>query len=187
LTNYLKKWFFGNRVADEKVSKVLISQNRLKNKVKELAQTISGDYQGKELVVIGVLKGCFVFMADLLRELTIPVEIDFVQISSYGGSKTPSEKLEIKKNIDMPVEGKDVLLVDEIVDYGYTLKSLLKMVKSRNAKSVKICAMLDKPSRRKVPLSIDYKGFEIPDKFVVGYGLDFDEKYRYLPYVAELQ
>jgi hypoxanthine phosphoribosyltransferase len=187
LTNFFKNCFWRHRFADDKVSQVLIGQGKLKNKVKELAHAISNDYQGKKLVVIGVLKGGFVFMADLLREITIPVEIDFVQISRYGGSKTPSEELEIKKNIDISVEGKDVLLVDEIVDYGYTLKSLLKMVKTRNPKSVKICAMLDKPSRRKVPIHIDYRGFEIPNKFVVGYGLDFDEKYRQLPYVAELK
>lgn len=170
-----------------KISKVMISQRRLQNKVKELARKISRDYKGKKLVLIGILKGAFVFMSDLIRELTIPVELDFIQVSSYGASTTSSGAIKIKKDIDLPIVGKHVLLVEDIIDYGYTLDYLLKFLKNRKPKSVKICVMLDKPSRRRVRVPIAYRGFEVPDKFIVGYGLDFAEKFRNLPYLASLE
>lgn len=169
-----------------KKPKALISQSRLNRKVKELARKISRNYKGRKLVLIGILKGAFVFMADLLREITIPVEIDFIQVSSYGASKTSSGAIKIKKGIDLPIVAKDVLLVEDIIDYGYTLDYLIKFLKAKKAKSVRVCVMLDKPSRRKVEVPIAYKGFEVPDKFIVGYGLDFAEKFRNLPYVAYL-
>lgn len=169
-----------------KKPKTLISQKKLQKRIKELAKKISRDYKGKKLVLIGVLKGAFIFMADLVREINVPVEIDFIQVSSYGASKTSSGVIKIKKDIDLPIVGKHVLLVEDIVDYGYTLEYLLKFIKAKKAKSVRVCAMLDKPSRREVEVPIAYKGFEVPNKFIVGCGLDFAEKYRNLPYIASL-
>ena len=170
-----------------KVSKVLISQGRLQQKVRELARKISRDYRGKKLVLIGILKGAFIFMSDLLREISIPAELDFIQVSSYGASKTSSGVIKIKKDIDLPLVGKHVLLIEDIIDYGYTLDYLLRFLKHKKPRSVKICVMLDKPSRRKVEVPLAYKGFEVPDKFIVGYGLDFAERFRNLPYVAYLK
>ena len=167
--------------------KTLISSIRVKKKVKELARKISRDYKGKKLVLIGILKGAFVFMSDLLREIKIPVEIDFIQVSSYGASKTSSGVIKIKKDIDLPIVGKHVLVVEDIIDYGYTLNYLLKFLKAKKPKSVWVCVMLDKTSRREVEVPIAYKGFEVPDKFIVGYGLDFAEKYRNLPHVSCLR
>lgn len=164
----------------------LISQKKLSKRVKELAKEISRDYKGKKLVLVGVLKGAFVFMADLLREIKVPVELDFIQVSSYGASKTSSGVIKIKKDIDLPIVGKHVLLVEDIVDYGYTLNYLLKFIKNKKAKSVRVCALLDKPSRREVEVPIAYKGFEVPNKFIVGYGLDYDEKKRNLPFIASV-
>jgi hypoxanthine phosphoribosyltransferase len=169
-----------------KISKALISQARLEKKAKELARRISRDYRGKKLVLIGILKGAFVFMSDLLREISIPVELDFIQVSSYGASTTSSGVIKIKKDIDLPIVGKHVLLVEDIIDYGYTLDYLRNFLKHKKPKSVKVCVMLDKPARRKVEVPIAYKGFEVPDKFIVGYGLDFAEKLRNLSHVAFL-
>ena len=159
-------------------SKILISSLRIKSKIRELAGRISKDYRGKKLVLIGVLKGAFVFMADLIKEIEIPLELDFIQVSSYGASKTSSGVIKIKKDIDLPIVGKHVLLIEDIVDYGYTLNYLLKFMRNKKPKSVRICALLDKPSRREVEVPIAYRGFEVPDTFVVGYGLDFSEKFR---------
>lgn len=167
-----------------KIYKALISRARLQKEVKELARRISRDYKGKKLVLIGILKGAFVFMSDLLREISIPVELDFIQVSSYGASTASSGVIKIKKDIDLPIVGKHVLLVEDIIDYGYTLDYLLNFLKHKKPKSVKVCVMLDKPARRRVEVPIAYKGFEVPDKFIVGYGLDFAEKLRNLPYVA---
>jgi len=164
--------------------KTLITQARLKKRVKELGRKISRDYKGKKLVLIGILKGAFVFMADIMREISIPVEIDFIQVSSYGASKTSSGVIKIKKDIDLPIVGKHVLLVEDIIDYGYTLNYLLKFLKVKKPKSIRVCALLDKPERRKVEVPIAYKGFEVPNKFVLGYGLDLGEKNRNLTYVA---
>ncbi|MFC1511221.1 hypoxanthine phosphoribosyltransferase [Candidatus Margulisiibacteriota bacterium] len=168
----------------KKTPKQLISQSRLKKQVKRLAKKISRDYKGKKLVLIGVLKGGFMFLADLLREITIPVEIDFIQVASYGASQTSSGVIKIKKDIDLPIVGQHVLLVEDIVDFGYTMDYLLGFLKKKKPKSVKVCALLDKSARRQVEVPIAYKGLEVPDKFVIGYGLDFAEKFRNLPYVA---
>jgi len=169
----------------EKV-KVLISKSRVQKRVVELARRISRDYKGKDLVLIGILKGAFVFLSDLARNLSIPVAIDFIQVASYGASTTSSGVIKIKKDIDLPIVGKEVLIVEDIVDYGYTMDYLLKFISHKKSKRVKICALLDKPSRRRVQVPIDYKGFTVPDKFIVGYGLDYSEKYRNLPFIGYL-
>lgn len=167
--------------------KTLITSAKIHKKIKELARKISKDYKGKKLVLVGILKGAFVFMADLLREIRIPVEIDFIQVSSYGASKTSSGVIKIKKDIDLPIVGKHVLLVEDIIDYGYTLRYLLKFLKVKKPKSIRVCVLLDKPERREVEVPIAYKGFEVPNKFIVGYGLDFSEKFRNLPDVSFLR
>jgi len=167
--------------------KTLIGSARIKRKIKDLARQISRDYKGKKLVLVGILKGAFVFMADLAREITIPVEVDFIQVASYGASRTSSGVIKIKKDIDLPVVGKHVLLVEDIIDYGYTMKYLLKFLKVKKPKSIRVCALLDKPARREVEVPIAYKGFDVPDSFVVGYGLDFAEKMRNLPDISTLR
>jgi hypoxanthine phosphoribosyltransferase len=167
-------------------TKILISKNRLKKRVRELAGKISRDYRGKKLVLIGVLKGSFIFLSDLVRELELPVEIDFIQVSSYGASRVTSGVIKIKKDIDLPIVGKHILIVEDIVDFGYTLDYLLKFLAGKKAKSVKICALLDKPSRRRVRVPIAYRGFTGPDEFVVGYGLDYNEELRNLPEVRSI-
>lgn len=166
--------------------KTLISKVQIKKRVAELAAQISRDYRGKELVLIGILKGGAIFLADLIRELTVPVAIDFIQVSSYGASTNSSGVIKIKKDIDLPIVNKHVLIVEDIVDYGYTLNYLRRFLGQKKTKSVKICALLDKPSRRQVRVPIAYKGFTVPDAFIVGYGLDFNEQYRQLPYLARL-
>jgi len=166
--------------------KVLISKNRIQKKVTELARKISRDYKGKKLVLVGILKGSFIFLADLVRNLSIPVEIDFIQVSSYGASRVSSGVIKIKKDIDLPIVDKHVLIVEDVVDFGYTLDYLLKFLKHKKPKSVKICALLDKPSRRKVKVPLSYHGFKVPDEFIVGYGLDFSEKYRNLPEIRSI-
>jgi len=168
-------------------TKILIPGPKIKKRIAELARKISKDYQGKELVLIGVLKGSFVFLSDLIRKLTIPVSLDFIQVSSYGASTISSGVIKIKKDIDLPIVDKEVLIVEDIVDYGYTLDYLLRFIAHKKPESVKICALLDKPSHRKVEVPITYKGFTVPDKFIVGYGLDFKEKYRNLSCIAALQ
>jgi hypoxanthine phosphoribosyltransferase len=164
----------------------LISARRLKQRIAVLGKRISADHRGRELVLVGVLKGSFVFLADLVRNLKGPVALDFVQVSSYGASTYSSGVIKIKKDIDLPIVGKDVLIVEDIVDYGYTLDYLLRFLKHKKPRSVKICALLDKPARRRVKVPIAYKGFTVPDKFIVGYGLDCREKLRELPYIAAL-
>jgi hypoxanthine phosphoribosyltransferase len=164
--------------------KLLISSKKIQKRVRELARGISKDYRGKRLVLVGILKGAFVFLADLLREISIPVEIDFIQVSSYGASKTSSGVIKVKKDIDLPIVGKHVLLVEDIIDYGYTLDYLLRFLRSKKPKSIRVCALLDKPSRREVQVPIAYRGFEVPNEFIVGFGLDFAEKSRNLPYVG---
>lgn len=164
--------------------KTLLTQARIKKRIKELGKKISRDYKGKKLVLVGILKGAFVFMADLIREINLPLEIDFIQAASYGASKTSSGAIKIKKDIDLPIEGKHVLLVEDIIDYGYTMDHLLKFLKHKKPKSIRVCAFLDKPDRREVNVPIAYKGFDVPNEFVLGYGLDLAEKNRNLPFVA---
>ncbi len=169
------------------IERVLISKEELDKKVKELASRISKDYEGKELVIIGVLKGGFIFLADLAREITIPVDLDFMSVSSYGNSSKSSGVVKIIKDVDTNIDGKHVLIVEDIIDTGLTLNHLVELLKTRGPLSVKICAALDKPSRRKAFVQVDYKGIEIPDEFVVGYGLDYGGKYRNIPEVCILR
>jgi hypoxanthine phosphoribosyltransferase len=169
------------------VERILISKEVLADKVKEMAGRISRDYEGKDLLLVGVLKGGFVFLADLARQITIPVELDFMSVSSYGNSSKSSGVVRIIKDLDTDITNKHVLIVEDIIDTGLTLKHLAELLTTRGPKSVKICAALDKPSRRKVDLKVDYKGIEIPDEFVIGYGLDYAGKYRNLPDVCVLK
>ncbi len=164
--------------------RVLIAEADLQRKVAELAHEIDRDYAGSErLVAIGVLKGSVFFMVDLLQHVTVPVQVDFFQTSSYGEGTEPGE-VRIRKDIDLSIRGADVLLIEDIVDTGYTLRTILDLLRFRGARSVKLCALLDKKERRKVEVPIDYCGFEIEDLFVVGYGLDLADYYRNLPYIG---
>lgn len=170
------------------IQKVLVTEEQLKARTAELGAQISRDYAGKDLLLVSILKGAVVFMADLMRAVTIPASIDFMVVSSYGGANTTTTGLvKIIKDLDADLTGKDVLIVEDIMDTGVTLSHLVPMLKMRNPESVRICAILDKPSRRKADIQPDYRGFEVPDEFVVGYGLDYDEKYRNLPYVGVLK
>ncbi len=169
------------------VERVLITKEELDKKVEELGRQISKDYEGKELFIIGVLKGGFIFLADLARNITIPVDLDFMSVSSYGDSSKSSGVVKIIKDVDTNISGKHVLIVEDIIDTGLTLNHLVELLKTRGPLSVKICAALDKPSRRKVDVKVDYKGIEIPDEFVIGYGLDYAGKYRNLPEVCILK
>ena len=167
--------------------RVLVTQEALERRVAELAAEIDRDYADSgTLLCIGVLKGSVFFMVDLLKQLTVPVAIDFFQTSSYGSRTTPGE-VRIRKDVDIGVRGRDVLLIEDIVDTGHTLNTILGLLHFRGAKSVKLCALLDKKEAREVEVQIDYSGFEIENLFVVGYGLDFDEHYRNLPYIAVLE
>lgn len=169
------------------IKEILVSEEQLKARIAELGAQISKDYEGKNLVLVSILKGSVVFMADLMRAVTIPCSIDFMVVSSYGSSTVTSGLVKIIKDLDDDLSGKDVLIVEDILDTGVTLSNLVPMLKLRNPSSVKICTILDKPSRRKADIKPDYEGFVVPDKFVVGYGLDYDEKYRNLPYVGVLK
>lgn len=169
------------------IKEVLVSEEDIKAKVKELGVTITEDYKDKDLIVVGILKGAVVFMSDLCREIKLPILMDFMAVSSYGKSSVSTGEVRIVKDLDYSVENKDILIVEDIIDTGYTLSYLTDNLKKRGASSVKIITLLDKPDRRKANVYVDYLGFEIPDEFVVGYGLDFAEKYRNLPYVAALK
>ena len=170
------------------IQTVLVTEEQLRAKVAELGARISRDYAGKDLLLVSILKGAVVFMADLMRAVTIPCSIDFMVVSSYGGANTTTTGLvKIIKDLDQDLTGKDVLIVEDVLDTGVTLSNLVPMLKMRNPSSVKICAILDKPARRKTDIAADYRGFEVPDAFVVGYGLDYNEKYRNLPYVGVLK
>lgn len=169
------------------IERVLISKEQLEAKVEELGKQISKDYEGKELVIIGVLKGGFIFLSDLARKITIPVDLDFMSVSSYGDSSKSSGVVKIIKDVDTNIDGKHVLIVEDIIDTGLTLNHLVELLKTRGPLSVKICAALDKPSRRKVNVKVDYKGIEIPDEYVIGYGLDYAGKYRNIPEVCVLK
>ncbi|MBZ0113998.1 MAG: hypoxanthine phosphoribosyltransferase [Thermoanaerobaculia bacterium] len=165
----------------------LIAREDLERRVTELAADIDRDYQDCEnLLCIGVLKGSVFFMVDLLKQLQVPLAVDFFQTASYGSDTEPGE-VRIRKDLDLAVRGKHVLLIEDIVDTGFTLRTILDLLKFRGAASVKLCALLDKPSRRQIDVPIDYRGFAIEDKFVIGYGLDYDERYRNLPYIAVLE
>ena len=173
---------------DKDIDHVLVTEEQMKAKVAELGAQISRDYAGKDLLLVSILKGAVVFMADLMREVKIPCAIDFMVVSSCGGANTSSTGLvKIIKDLDADLTGRDVLIVEDILDTGITLSKLVPVLKMRNPESVKICTILSKPSRRKADIEPDYCGFEVPDEFVVGYGLDYDEKYRNLPYVGVLK
>jgi hypoxanthine phosphoribosyltransferase len=174
-------------VEDQIIKEILVTEDQIKKRVKELGEQITKDYQGKEPVVVGILKGAVVFLSDLIRELKIPIHIDFMAVSSYGKSSMSTGEVRIIKDLDFSVEGKDIIIVEDIIDTGLTLGYLKELLNKRGAKSVKICTLLDKPERRKVDIDVDYKGFIIPDEFIIGYGLDFSEKYRNYPFVAALK
>ncbi|QMV42265.1 hypoxanthine phosphoribosyltransferase [Cohnella cholangitidis] len=169
------------------IQEVLYSQEVIQQKVQELGAAISRDYEGRNPLVICVLKGAFIFMADLSKNITIPIELDFMAVSSYGNSTRSSGEVKIIKDLDVSVEGRDVLIVEDIIDSGLTLSYLIDVLERRNALSVNVVALFDKPGRRTSDLNADYTGFTIPDAFVVGYGLDYAEKYRNLPYVGVLK
>ncbi|WP_054692202.1 hypoxanthine phosphoribosyltransferase [Syntrophomonas palmitatica] len=166
---------------------VLFNREQLHQKVVEMGQKISEDYRGRELLVVGILKGAFVFMADLIREIDVPMELDFMDVSSYGLSTSSSGEVRIVKDLEYSIKDRDVLIVEDIIDTGLTLKYIVENLKTRNPRSVKIACLLDKPTRRKTEIFPDYVGFSIPDKFVVGYGLDYAEQYRHYPAVCILK
>jgi hypoxanthine phosphoribosyltransferase len=168
------------------IAEILVSEEAIRARVIELGRRISQDYQGKEILLIGLLRGAIVFLSDLMRALTIPVRLDFIGISSYGVS-TVSGAVRLVMDLETDIAGRDVIVVEDIVDTGKTLSYLAENLKARQPESLRICALLDKPDRRQVPIKVDYVGFEIPDKFVVGYGLDFSEGYRNLPFVGVLK
>lgn len=166
---------------------ILITKENIKKRVRKLGEKISIDYKGKEIIAIGILKGGWVFMADLVREIEIPVMCDFIGVSSYGDGAVSSERVKLISDIRIPVNGKDVLLIDDIIDTGFSIKFVKDYIESKNPAGIKLCVLLDKPSRRKEDIHVDYTGFTIPDRFVVGYGLDYAEKYRNLPYIATVK
>jgi hypoxanthine phosphoribosyltransferase len=168
------------------VTEVLIEEDDLQRRIADLGTEISSDYQGRDLLLVGVLKGAVFFLADLMRELEVPCEVDFMAVSSYGSATDSSGVVRILKDLDMAIEGRDVLIVEDIVDSGLTLQYLMRSLSARNPASLEVCALLTKPERRKVDLPIRFVGFEIPDRFAIGYGLDHAERYRNLPYVAAL-
>jgi hypoxanthine phosphoribosyltransferase len=169
------------------VSNTLISQKEIEAKVVEIAKKIEKDYENQELLVVGVLKGAFVFVSDLVRNINLDLSLDFMAVSSYGMSTQSSGVVKINKDIEMDITGKNVIIVEDIIDTGLTLKYIKEYLSGKNAKSVRICTLLDKPSRRKCDVEVDYIGFEIEDLFIVGYGIDCKEKYRNLPYIAYVQ
>ena len=168
------------------VGEILIDAETLQNRIRELGEEITSDYEGKELLLVGVLKGAVFFMADLMRQLSIPCEIDFMAISSYGAATDSSGVVRILKDLDINIAGRDVLVVEDIIDSGLTLSYLMRNLQARKPASLEVCALLTKPERREIEVPVRYVGFEIPNKFVIGYGLDFAERYRNLPYVGVL-
>ncbi len=166
---------------------VLLSEEEVDKKIKEIGEQISKDYAGKEIHLVCVLRGGSFFMCELAKRITIPVSLDFMSVSSYGGDTKSSGVVKIVKDLDDSLEGKDVLVVEDIIDSGRTLSYLLELLKDRKPNSLKLCTLLDKPDRRVVDVHIDYTAFQVPDKFVVGYGLDYDQKYRNLPYIGVVE
>jgi hypoxanthine phosphoribosyltransferase len=174
-------------VEDPAIGEILVPAGELQTRVEDLAGEISRDYEGRDLVMIGVLKGAVLFLGDLMRRMTVPCEIDFMAVSSYGSETDSSGVVRILKDLDSSIEGRDVLIVEDIIDSGLTLHYLLRNLNARNPASLEVCALLTKPDRRRVELPIRYVGFEIPNRFVIGYGLDFAQRYRNLDYVAVLE
>ena len=170
----------------EKV-KVLLTEEEVDARIREIGVQISKDYAGKRIHLVCVLKGGSFFMCELAKRITVPVSIDFMSVSSYGGETSSSGVVKIVKDLDEPLEGKDVIVVEDIVDSGRTLSYLMTMLKDRGPSSLRLCTLLDKPDRRVIDVKVDYTGYQIPDKFVVGYGLDYDQKYRNLPYIGVVE
>jgi hypoxanthine phosphoribosyltransferase len=173
-------------VSENGIGEILVDNDALTRRVEELGAEISRDYEGRDLVMVGVLKGAVIFIADLMRELTVPCEIDFMAVSSYGSSTDSSGVVRILKDLDASIEGRDVLIVEDIIDSGLTLHYLIKNLKARSPRSLEVCALLTKPERRRVDLRPRYVGFEIPNRFAIGYGLDHGQQYRNLDFVAVL-
>ena len=169
------------------IREILFTEEEIRQIVQDMGAKISGDYEGKNLLMVSVLKGSVVFMADLMRAVTVPCRIDFMSVSSYGSGVKTSGVVKIIKDLDIPLSGYDVLIVEDILDSGMTLSYLLEILKSRGPRSIRLCTLFDKPDRRKADVTADYTGAVVPDEFVVGYGLDYDEKYRNLPYLGILK
>src|SRR3982751_2444240 len=174
-------------MGDAGVGDILVQRDELAHRVRQLGEEISADYRERDLLLVGVLKGAVFFLSDLMRHLEVPCEVDFMAVASYGSPPASSGEVRILKDLDIPIEGREVLIVEDIVDSGLTLSYLLRTLRARNPMSLEVCALLTKPERRKVDLPIRYVGFEIPNRFAIGYGLDYAEKFRNLPYVAVLQ
>jgi hypoxanthine phosphoribosyltransferase len=172
---------------DESIGEVLVSEEQLQRRVSELASEVSRDYEGHDLLLVAILKGAVPFLADLMRQLTVPSELDFMAVSSYGSSTDSSGVVRILKDLDAPIADRDVLIVEDIIDSGLTLQYLLRNLQARNPRSLEVCALLTKPERRRVDLPVRYVGFEIPNRFAIGYGLDHAERFRNLTYVAALR
>jgi hypoxanthine phosphoribosyltransferase len=167
-------------------AEILFPKEVIDRRVRELAGQISRDYEGREPLIVGILNGAFIFMADLIRALDVPCRVDFVRLASYGAGSVSSGEIRIGKDLETPIAGRDVLIVEDIVDTGLTLSRLVEILRKRQPASLRVCAFLDKRERRRVPFTADYVGFPIPDRFVVGYGLDYNEKFRFLPDVRVL-
>lgn len=169
------------------VSEILYSEEQLKQRVRELGERITADYQGKEPLFISILKGSFIFMSDLVREVDLHLTVDFMVVSSYGSGTKTSGTVKIVKDLDIDIEGRDIIIIEDILDSGLTLSYLKGLLEARNPASVRICTLLDKPERRTADIKADYVGYSIPDNFIVGYGLDYNEQYRSLPYIGVLK
>jgi hypoxanthine phosphoribosyltransferase len=169
------------------VEEILLGEEEIRTRVAELGQQLAMDYDGRFPVLVSVLKGSIVFLADLVRSMPVPLSVDLMELSSYGASTETSGQVRILKDLSGPITGRDVIVVEDIIDTGLTLNYLLKYLRDRNPSSMTICCLLDKPARRLAEISIDYRGFTIPDRFVIGYGLDYDERYRNLPYIGVLR
>jgi hypoxanthine phosphoribosyltransferase len=174
-------------MTEHRVGEILVQRDELEHRIRERAEEISRDYRGRSLLLVGVLKGAVFFLSDLMRHLDVNCEVDFMAVSSYGASTDSSGVVRILKDLDAPIEGRDVLIVEDIVDSGLTLSYLFRMLRARGPASLEVCALLTKPDRREIEMPIRYVGFEIPNRFAIGYGLDFAERYRNLPYVAVLE
>ncbi len=169
------------------ILEILVTEEQLRDRVRELGQQISRDYAGREVILVSVLKGSVVFMADLMREIDLHTEIDFMVVSSYGSGTVSTGAVKMLKDIYVNIEGKDVIIVEDILDTGRTLHYIMELLQARRPRSIRICTLLDKPERRAAPVNAEYAGFTVPDKFVVGYGLDYDERYRNLPFIGVLK
>lgn len=172
---------------DQVIKKVLVTSEKIDAKVKELGKQITEDYREKNLMLVGILKGAVIFMSELAKNIDMPIMMDFMAVSSYGKSSTSTGIVRIIKDLDSSIEDKDILIIEDIIDTGLTLSYLVDNLEKRGAKSVKICTLLDKPDRRKADVPVHYRGFMVPDEFIVGYGLDYAEQYRNLPFVAALK